>query len=280
MSGKLYVCGTPIGNLEDASIRLLKTLRLVDMIACEDTRHTIKLLNRYKIKNRLLSYHEHSGPGKEQYILEELARGSSIALVSDAGMPTISDPGEELIRKAIAAGIEIEVIPGPSACTAALAISGLDSSSFTFIGFLPAKKGKRHSMLDSFKKQPCTVVIYEAPHRLLQTLEEIEAVLGAEQPISVFRELTKIHQEVKQGSAAEIKNYYRANPPRGEICLIIPVQEEPLGPIDMEQIMQETVELINKGIEKKEALKMKAREYKIKKSTIYKQFLEQFSTDS
>jgi len=280
MSGKLYVCGTPIGNLEDASIRLLKTLRLVDMIACEDTRHTIKLLNRYKIKKRLLSYHEHSSPQKEQYILEELVRGSSIALVSDAGMPAISDPGEGLIRKAIAAGIEIEVIPGPSACTAALAISGLDTSSFTFIGFLPTKKGKRQSMLDSFKKQPRTVVLYEAPHRLLDTLEDIEAVMGEEQPVSVFRELTKIHQEVRQGPVAEVKNYYRGNPPRGEICLIIPIQEEPPGPIDMEQIMQEITELIDRGIEKKEALKMKAREYKIKKSTIYKQFLERFSTDN
>lgn len=273
MSGKLYVCGTPIGNLEDVSIRLLKTLRRVDIIACEDTRHTIKLLNRYKIKNRLISYHEHSGPQKEQYIIEELARGSSIALVSDAGMPTISDPGEGLIRGAIAAGIEIEVIPGPSACTAALAISGMDSSSFVFIGFLPAKKGKRHELLESLRKQPRTIVLYEAPHRLLDTLEEIAAVMGEEQPIAVFRELTKIHQEVRQGAAAEVKNHYTENPPRGEICIVIPMQEEEAGPIDMEQIVRETAELIKSGVEKKEAFKMKALEYKIKKSTIYKQFL-------
>ncbi len=279
MSGKLYVCGTPIGNLEDASIRLLKTLRRVDIIACEDTRHTIKLLNRYKIKNRLLSYHEHSSPKKEQYILDELSNGSSIALVSDAGMPTISDPGEGLIRKAIAAGIEIEVIPGPSACTAALAISGLDSSSFVFIGFLPTKKGKRQEMLGSFQKQLRTVVIYEAPHRLIATLEEIAVIMGEEQPIAVFRELTKIHQEARQGTVTEVKNYYQGNPPRGEICLVIPIQEAQSGPVDMEQIMQETLDLINSGIEKKEALKMKAREYKVKKSTIYKQLLEQPSID-
>jgi probable S-adenosylmethionine-dependent methyltransferase, YraL family len=279
MSGKLYICGTPIGNLEDASIRLLKTLRTVDMIACEDTRHTIKLLNRFKIKNRLVSYHEHSSPQKEQYILEELARGKNIALVSDAGMPTISDPGEKLISKAVAAGTEIEVIPGPSACTAALAVSGLDSSTFVFLGFLPAKKSKRQSSLESLKKQPRTLVVYEAPHRLADTLEDIASVMGGEQPVCVVREITKIHEEVRRGAAAELINYYKENPPRGEICLVIPLQEETAGPVNMDRVIRETVELINNGIEKKEALKMKAQEYKIKKSTIYKQFLEQFSSD-
>lgn len=279
MSGKLYVCGTPIGNLEDASIRLLKTLRLVDMIACEDTRHTIKLLNHFKIKNRLLSYHEHSSPQKEQYIIEELVRGSTIALVSDAGMPTISDPGEKLVRKAIEAGVEIEVIPGPSAFTAALAISGLDTSSFTFIGFLPAKKSKRRIVLESFKKQSRTVILYEAPHRLLDTLEDITSVLGEQQPICIFRELTKIHQEVRRGSIAEIRSHYVGNPPRGEICLVIPVEEDQPGPVDTEQIMQEIMDLISNGMEKKEALKLKAHEYKIKKSTIYKQFLEHVSIE-
>lgn len=279
MSGKLYICGTPIGNLEDASIRLLKTLRTVDMIACEDTRHTIKLLNHFKIKNRLISYHEHSSYQKEQYILEELSRGMRIALVSDAGMPTISDPGEKLISKAIAAGTEIEVIPGPSACTAALAVSGLDSSSFVFLGFLPPKKSKRQSSLESFKKQPRTLVLYEAPHRLLDTLEDIAAVMGEQQQVCIAREITKIHEEVRRGAAAELVHYYKDNPPRGEICLVVPVQEETAGPINMERIIRETVELINNGVEKKEALKMKAQEYKIKKSTIYKQYLEQLSSD-
>lgn len=274
MTGKLYVCGTPIGNMEDASIRLLKTLRQVDMIACEDTRHTIKLLNRYKIKNRLLSYHEHSSPQKEQYILDALAQGSSIALVSDAGMPTISDPGEGLIRKAIAAGIEIEVIPGPSACTAALAISGLDSSSFVFAGFLPPRTGKRRETLARLKDETRTVILYEAPHRLLNTLEDIEAVMGEEQPIAVARELTKVYQEIRRGSVREVKNYYMVNPSRGEICLLIPAWEEQAGPVDLDQIIKETADLIKSGVDKKEAFKMKAREYKIKKSTIYKQFLD------
>lgn len=277
MRGKLYVCGTPIGNLEDASIRLLKTLRQVDIIACEDTRHTMKLLNRYKIKNRLVSYHEHSSPRRERYILAELARGMSIALVSDAGMPTISDPGERLVRQAIADGIEVEVIPGPSACTAALAISGFDSSSFVFLGFLPVKKRTRQELLENIKSQPRTVILYEAPHRLTATLEDIAGVLGEERPLEIFRELTKIHQEVRQGSIRELINHYTENPPRGEICLIIPVQEEQTGPVDMEQVIKETAELIASGVEKKEAFKLKAREYKLQKSTIYKQFLVYYS---
>jgi 16S rRNA (cytidine1402-2'-O)-methyltransferase len=271
--GKLYICGTPIGNLEDASIRLLKTLRGVDLIACEDTRHSIKLLNRYKIKNKLISYHEHSGLKKESYILEQLRMGGNIALISDAGMPTISDPGESLVRQAIEAGIEVEVIPGPSACIAALAISGLDSSSFIFVGFLPPKAGKRREILASLKDEARTLILYEAPHRLLKILEDMEDILGEGRPITVARELTKIHQEVRKGSVREIKSYYTEHPPRGEICLLIPVQEKVAKTADLDQIIQETIELINNGVDKKEALKMKAREYKIQKSTIYKNLL-------
>jgi len=274
MPGKLYVCGTPIGNLEDVSIRLLKTLRRVDLIACEDTRHTIKLLNRYKIKNRLLSYHEHSQPQREQYILAELEQGRHIALVSDAGMPTISDPGQGLVSRARAAGIEVEVIPGPSACTAALAVSGLDSTAFIFAGFLPAKTGQRRAVLAGLKTEPRTVIIYEAPHRLLKTLADMGAVLGEGRPITVVRELTKLHQEVRQGSLAEVQSHYRVNPPRGEICLLLPGYAEPAEPVDMEKIVQETAALISQGVDKKEAFKMKARQYNVKKSTIYKQFLD------
>jgi len=244
------------------------------MIACEDTRHTIKLLNRFKIKKKLLSYHEHSSPEKENHILEYLKKGCNIALVSDAGMPTISDPGEGLVRKAIAAGIDVEVVPGPSACITALSISGLDSSSFVFAGFLPAKSGKRRAMLESLSREPRTVILYEAPHRLLDILEDMLAILGEVRPITITRELTKIHQEVKRGPIGEIISYYRENPPRGEICLLIPAQEKEEVPTDWEQILRETVELINSGIDKKEAFKMKAREYKVKKSTIYNKLLD------
>lgn len=274
MTGKLFICGTPIGNLEDVSIRLLKTLRQVDIIACEDTRHTVKLLNRYKIKNRLISYHGHSSRNQEQYILEELARGKKIALVSDAGMPTISDPGQGLVRQAITAGIEVEVIPGPSACIAALAVSGLDSSSFTFAGFLPAKRGPRRAVLTDLKTEPRTVILYEAPHRLIATLDDIAEVMGDTRTVTVVRELTKVHQETRQGSVKEVGEYYKEHPPRGEICLLLPGEEKPVVPVNMEAVIRETAELIASGVEKKEAFKMKAREYKVHKSTIYERFLE------
>jgi 16S rRNA (cytidine1402-2'-O)-methyltransferase len=200
--------------------------------------------------------------------------GGNIALISDAGMPTISDPGENLVRRAIEAGIEVEVIPGPSACTAALAISGLDSSSFIFVGFLPPKTGKRRDILNSLKEEQRTLILYEAPHRLLKTLEDIEASLGEGRNITIARELTKIHQEVRHGSVRQIKHYYTEHPPRGEICLLIPALEEEAKASDWDQIMRETIELIKSGMDKKEALKMKAREYKVPKSIIYKKLLD------
>lgn len=274
MAGTLYVCGTPIGNLEDVSIRLLKTLRAVDIIACEDTRHTLKLLNRYKIKNRLLSYHEHSGVNREDYLLDELKSGKNIALVSDAGMPTISDPGEHLVRKAIEVGIKVDVIPGPSAFTAALAISGLDSSAFIFVGFLPNKRKARLEALQELQAESRTVIFYEAPHRLLDTLQDMQTVLGVEQPLIVGRELTKQYQEMKQGSLGELHDFYSQNQPRGEICLLLPGRQKQAPAADMEQIIEETAALIRNGMEKKEALKLKAREYGIKKSMLYKCFVD------
>lgn len=273
MNGKLFICGTPIGNLEDVTIRLLKTLRRVDLIACEDTRHTIKLLNRYKIKNRLFSYHEHSSRSREQFLLDQLNNGKDIALVSDAGMPTISDPGDNLIRRAIEDGIEIEIVPGPSAFTAALAVSGIDSSSFVFVGFLPSKQGQRRSMLSVLNQEPRTIILYEAPHRLLKTLEDIETVMGEERLVIVARELTKIHQEVRQGTVKEVRDYYQHNQPRGEICLLLPVLDKEIADVSMDQIVKETEDLIENGVDKKRALKMKARQYNIPKSTLYEQFI-------
>lgn len=273
-AGILYVCGTPIGNLEDVSIRLLKTLRAVDIIACEDTRHTIKLLNRYKIKNRLLSYHEHSGIEREDYLLEELKSGKNMALVSDAGMPAISDPGEHLVRKAIAAGIKVDVIPGPSACTAALAISGLDSSAFIFLGFLPPRRNSRRAALQELKEENRTVIFYEAPHRLIDTLADMQTVMGEEQMLTIGRELTKQYQEMRRGSLKELYDYYTRHPPRGEICMLLPGRQRLVPEADMEQIISETAQLIKNGMEKKEALKMKAHEYGIKKSILYKYFID------
>ncbi|NMC27451.1 MAG: 16S rRNA (cytidine(1402)-2'-O)-methyltransferase, partial [Syntrophomonadaceae bacterium] len=197
-----------------------------------------------------------------------------IALVSDAGMPGISDPGQKLVKRALEAGIEVEVIPGPSAFTAALAWSGLDGSSFTFIGFLPAKRSQRQAALMDLKREQRTVILYEAPHRLVKTLEDMSEIMGPEHPTTVVREITKLHQQVKQGSIGELLLYYRENPPRGEICLLIPAARRDAEPAPLAQIIQETAALIDSGVDKKEAFKMKAREYNVKKSTIYKQFLD------
>ena len=268
-TGKLYICGTPIGNLEDATIRLLKTLRRVDCIACEDTRHTAKLLNHFKIKKRLISYHQHSNQKRIDYILNEVRNGNSVALVTDAGMPGISDPGEMLIKQALEAELPIEVVPGPSAFTAALAVCGLESSSFLFIGFLPSRSGQRRSALKMLEGNIHTLLIYEAPHRLLKTLEDMMEIWG-ERPAAVARELTKIHEEVYRGTLSKLLHHYREFPPRGEICLVVagmrtPRQEE----VDLNKVAQEVERLIEGGVTKKEAFQQKAREYGMKRSDLY-----------
>jgi 16S rRNA (cytidine1402-2'-O)-methyltransferase len=272
--GKLYICGTPIGNLEDVSIRLLKTLRRVDYIACEDTRQTLKLLNHYKIKSRLVSYHEHSDKHKEDFLLQELQAGKDMALVSDAGMPAISDPGQQLIKRAWEEGIEMEVIPGPSALTAAVAASGVDCSTFVFAGFLPNRSPKRKQYLAALINEQRPVICYEAPHRLLSALEDIEAELGSEREIVVARELTKVHQEIVRGQVDQIREKFSLTAPRGEICLIIAGKTETDQAKDLEAIMAEVEDLIEKGLTKKEAFKMKASEYHLQKSTIYNYYVE------
>lgn len=272
--GRLFVCATPIGNLEDASIRLLKTLRQVDIIACEDTRQTLKLLNRYKIKKPLISYHEHSKPEKEDYIIELLREGKDIALVSDAGMPAISDPGERLVKKAITAGIKLEVIPGPSALIAALAISGMDTTAFVFEGFLPSRSSQRRERLEMLNEETRTIILYEAPHRLLACLQDIQEIMGEERKLAIARELTKVHEEVKRGSVAELHEYYSLNPPRGEISIIIEGKTVVIKPRSLEEITREVEELLEQGMDKKEAFKTKAREYGIKKSMLYNYFVK------
>ena len=209
--GTLYICATPIGNLEDVSIRLLKTLRQVDIIACEDTRQTAKLLQRYRIKARTVSYHRFNLRSREAQLIEYLRSGQDVALVSDAGMPAISDPGTELVQKVIQEGMAVVVIPGPSALISALAISGLDTTRFVFEGFLPAKTGQRRERLASLVDEDRTIVFYESPHRLLDTLRDIEQVLG-ERRIAAARELTKKFEEVVRGTVLEVLEYFTANP--------------------------------------------------------------------
>ena len=211
MPGKLYICGTPIGNMEDVTIRLLKTLRKVDIIACEDTRHTIKLLNRYHIKKPLISYHQHSDQHKENYLIELLVSGKNVALVTDAGMPGISDPGTQLIKSVIQADIEIEIIPGPSAVIAALTLSGMDTDNFVFMGFLPVKAGQRRTALQELEQESKTIVFYEAPHRLQNLLQNIIEVMGSGRQIAIARELTKIHEQVFRGTVEEAREYFQQN---------------------------------------------------------------------
>lgn len=272
--GTLFICGTPIGNMDDASIRLLKTLRKVDMIACEDTRHTIKLLNRFKIKNKLVSYHEYSSREKEDYLIEQLLAGKNIALVSDAGMPVISDPGQTLVKRAAEAGIRMEVVPGPAALTAALAVSGLDSREFIFAGFLPERSAKRKQELQRYLNETRTVIFYEAPHRLVAALNDMETVLGGERQAVAARELTKIFEEVKRGSIKELKEIFTQSPPRGEICLLLAGADRTSETKDIKEIAAEINILVQAGMDKKEALKIKAREYHIKKAILYKYFVE------
>lgn len=272
--GTLFICGTPIGNMDDASIRLLKTLRKVDLIACEDTRHTIKLLNRFKIKNKLISYHEYSSREKEDYLIEQLLAGKSIALVSDAGMPVISDPGQTLVKKAVEAGIRMEVVPGPSALIAALAVSGLDSREFIFAGFLPERSAKRKQDLQRYLNETRTIIFYEAPHRLAAALNDMESVLGGERQAVAARELTKIFEEVKRGSIKELKEIFTQSPPRGEICLLLAGSDRTSETKDIKEIAAEINTLVQAGMDKKEALKIKAREYHIKKAILYKYFVE------
>ncbi|MGI5921701.1 MAG: 16S rRNA (cytidine(1402)-2'-O)-methyltransferase [Syntrophomonadaceae bacterium] len=275
--GKLFLCATPIGNLEDVSIRLLKTLRQVDIIACEDTRHTLKLLNRYKIKNKLVSYHQHSDKSKEDYLLRELENGKNIAVVSDAGMPSISDPGQKLVQKAIEEDISIEIIPGPSALTTALAVSGLDSTSFIFAGFLPNRRNRRKEVLQQLAREKRTVIFYEAPHRLVDTLVDMEEILGPERQVVVARELTKTHEEIIRNRLEMVKNHFIEHSPRGEICILVAGKTEEIDASpDLDRIAREVDQLIARGYEKKEAFKMKASEYHISKSTIYNHYVDKF----
>jgi len=275
--GILYICATPIGNLEDVTIRLLKTLRQADLIACEDTRHTLKLLNRYKIKRPLTSYHQHSKLEKVDYIIGRLQDGQKVALVSDAGMPGISDPGTALVARAIQCGIRIEVIPGPSAVISALSLSGMDTSSFIFAGFLPSRRSERKKAINMLAGEPRTIVLYEAPHRLLDTLSDLGEILGEERSIAVMREMTKLHESVVRGTVGKVAEHFAQDKPRGEITLVIaPYTAPEPGEISLDQIMLEVEALIEQGMGNKEAFKLKAREYKIAKSTIYKCYFDKF----
>ncbi len=268
MAGTLYLVATPIGNLEDITFRAVRVMKEADLIACEDTRHTRLLLERHGIRVPMRSYHEHNEAARAEELLGELLQGRKVALVSDAGMPLVSDPGYRLVAKAVANGIRIEPVPGPCAMVAALAASGMPTDQFHFAGFLPAKPAQRRKILGRLKDEEATLVFYEAPHRVLAALEDIEAVLGV-RPIVLAREMTKLHEEFLRGTPAELEQALQSRPAiKGEITLVVQ-GARPAGADDAP--LPEAVEaLISGGMPRMEAIKSVARARGLPKREVYK----------
>lgn len=266
----LYLVATPIGNLSDITLRALETLKEVDIIAAEDTRHTSKLLMHYDIKKPLVSYHEHNKTIQGEKLIEKLKEGLSIALVTDAGTPGISDPGEDLVQLAINHGIEVTMIPGPVAGIMGLVLSGFSTRGFVFEGFLPENKKKRREILQLCINEKRTTVFYEAPHNLLTTLNELKEYIPDRQ-ICICRELTKKYEELKRGNLDELIEYYDENPPKGEFVIVIEGNKEV---ITEEYSDNELYDLVNKyidsGIKKNEALKKVSNETGISKNELYR----------
>ena len=270
MSGTFYVIGTPIGNLDDITIRQLDTLGAVDFICAEDTRVTLKLLNRFEIKKPLVSFHEHSSKADAQKIIDRLLAGESCGIVTDAGMPCISDPGEVLVKMCAESGIDIKVVPGPSAVVSAVAVSALSTRRFTFEGFLPVPKKERTERLEKLRGETAVMVFYEAPHKLKTTLADLAQAFGGERRISLCRELTKIHEEVLRLTLAEAVEYYNNNEPRGEFVLVLEGAQENSGEeITIEQAMAQVQKLIEMGEKPTDACKAVAKETGFRKSELY-----------
>jgi 16S rRNA (cytidine1402-2'-O)-methyltransferase len=276
MSGKLYVCATPIGNLEDITYRTLRVLNEVDLIAAEDTRHSIKLLNHFEISKPLTSYHEHNKDSKGGYLINKLLEGENIALISDAGMPGISDPGEEVIKQAIENNIEIEVLPGATASITALVGSGLETAKFAFEGFLDRDKKRRREQLEEIKHEKRTIIFYESPHRLKDTLKDMLKILG-NRSISINRELTKKYQEIIRNDIQGCIDIFNEREVKGEFVLIVEGfkgEIEQVSEYDNLNKRDYVQKLIEEGITKKDAIKIVCKERKLKKDIVYKQVLD------
>lgn len=270
MPGILYLVPTPIGNLGDISIRCRETLENADFIAAEDTRVTLKLLNHLGIKKSLVSYYEHNKTFKGDQIVERILAGETCALVSDAGSPAISDPGEDLVRQCAQAGITVCAIPGPCAAITALSISGQATGRFCFEGFLSTAKKSRREHLDSLKAEQRTMIFYEAPHKLAATLEDLRDAFGAERPISLCRELTKLHEEVIRTTLGEAAERYAETPPRGEFVLIVAgAPKEETEAVPEMDAAQRVSQLMAEGLSRKDAVKQTAKELDLPKNTVY-----------
>lgn len=272
MSGKLYIVGTPIGNLSDFSPRAIQTLENADFLAVEDTRVTVKLLNHFGIKKEMLAYYEHNKNSKGNLIIERILKGESCALVSDAGMPAISDPGEDLVKVAYENGIAVESVPGPSALITALAISGMPSGRFCFEGFLTMNKIGRREHLNSLKTEKRTMIFYEAPHKLVATLNDMLNTFG-NRKIAIVRELTKLHETVFHTTLAEAVEHYTENAPRGEFVLIVNGAKEEQTVYSLEDALKIASRLIDEGQSTSAAAKEAANITGHKKGDIYKSLL-------
>ena len=275
MAGILYLCATPIGNLQDMTPRVVETLKEVDLIAAEDTRNSIKLLNHFEIKTPMTSYHEFNKVEKALYLVEQLQTGKNIALISDAGTPAISDPGEILVRECHKAGIQVTSLPGACALITALTMSGLNTRRFCMEGFLPSDKKEKRNILEELKQESRTIILYEAPHRLSKTLSELYEVLG-DREIALCRELTKKFETVMKTTLKEAIDYYKENEPRGEYVLVlegkslVEKKQEKIEEWEKMSIEEHMAFYENQGIDHKEALKKVAKDRGVGKRDIYK----------
>lgn len=280
MAGTLYLCATPIGNLEDMTFRVIRTLKEVDLIAAEDTRNSVKLLNHFEIKTPMTSYHEYNKIEKGKKLVGKLLEGQNLALITDAGTPGISDPGEELVKMCYEAGITVTSLPGAAACITALTISGLSTRRFCFEAFLPTDKKEKQAVLKELSQETRTMIVYEAPHRLVKTLKDLAEVLGEERRLTVCRELTKKHETAFATSFAEAIAYYEAHDPKGECVLVIEgksraqIREEEQNKWEEMSIPAHMEVYLSQGIAKKDAMKMVAKDRGLAKREIYKALLE------
>lgn len=278
--GELYLCATPIGNLEDMTFRCIRILKEADVIAAEDTRNSIKLLNHFEIKTPMTSYHEFNKVEKARVLVDKMLHGETVALITDAGTPGISDPGEELVRQCVEAGIRVTPVPGAAACINALIISGMPTRRFCFEAFLPSDKKEKAEVLEQLKTEQRTIIIYEAPHRLIRTLTELEGTLGGMRKIAVCKELTKRHETVYRDTISGALNYYTINEPKGEYVLVIEgksseelVLEKRPAWDDMS--IEEHMEMYtSKGMDRKEAMKQVAKDRGVSKRDIYNALLD------
>ena len=279
MSGKLYLCATPIGNLEDITLRVLRTLKEVDLIAAVDSRNSIKLLNHFDIKTPMTSYHEYNKIEKAYTLIEKMRSGLNVALITDAGTPGISDPGEELAAMCCDAGIEVTSLPGPSACITALTLSGLPTRRFAFEAFLPSDKKERKFVLEELKDETRTIILYEAPHHLVGTLQELRETLG-NRKMTLCRELTKKHETAFRSTIDDVLDFYRQEKPLGECVLVIEgksrqaIQEENRASWEEISIEAHMAMYENQGISRKESMKMVAKDRGVAKRDIYQYLLE------